>query len=176
MTDDDILKALNGCSSDVGCGGCPYYDLGSSSCISAVCKDAAKLIEKQKEVIDKYAVINRLNEQDIADLNKMLEQKVEVVYEDFMKDYKCLKEELEGLYDEYEELKAEIERLQNEIILKNAALLSIKDMAKGLPQLICDHCFPSFDLEGRPVNIWKAKEGYDAVDALVERIVKEASK
>ena len=57
------------------------------------------------EELDKYKVMIRLLESDIADRDKMLEAKVEEVYADFMRDYKCMREELDGLYDEYAELK-----------------------------------------------------------------------
>lgn len=57
------------------------------------------------EELDKRKVMIRLLERDIADRDKMLEAKVEEVYADFMRDYKCMREELDGLYDEYAELK-----------------------------------------------------------------------
>lgn len=116
MSDVEILKALKICTADKGCKGCSYYELGSSSCLEQVCKDAAELIEKQR---------------------------------------------------------AEIERLQNQIILKNNALLNVTYVAKRIPQTICDHCVPDFNRNDEPVNVWKAQEGYKAIDALVEQIVKE---
>lgn len=70
--------------------------------------------------------------------------------------------------------KAEIEKLQGQLILKNNALLNITYIAKRFPQTICDHCFPDFNREDLPVNVWKAREGYEAIDALVEQIMKEA--
>ena len=45
--------------------------------------------------VDKLKVMIHLLEQDIADRDKMLESKVEEVYADFMRDYKCMREELE---------------------------------------------------------------------------------
>lgn len=119
MNDTEILTALTVCSNDDdGCRQCPYYGLGSSSCLAQNQKDAAELIKRQN---------------------------------------------------------AEIERLQKEIIVKNNALLNIVYIAKRMPQTVCDHCYPDFDREGLPVNVWQAREGYAAVDALVEQIVKEAS-
>lgn len=71
--------------------------------------------------------------------------------------------------------KAEIEQLQKQLILKNNALLSIVYVAKRIPQTVCDNCYPDFNREVLPVNVFRAREGYEAVDALVEQIVKEAS-
>lgn len=120
MTELEILKALENCSDDrvVSCRECPYLDIGSSSCVATLCKDAAKLIKKQG---------------------------------------------------------AEIESLQKAIILKNHALLSINDIAKKVPQTISDHCFPDFNRDGLPVNVWRAREGYEAIDALLEQIKKEVT-
>lgn len=57
------------------------------------------------EELDKHNVMIQLLEGDISDRDKMLEAKVEEVYADFMRDYKCMREELDGLYDEYAEIK-----------------------------------------------------------------------
>ena len=69
--------------------------------------------------------------------------------------------------------RAEIELLQKELILTNNALLNITYIANRFPQTICDHCRPDFNRNNLPVNVWEAKEGYAAVDALVDQIVKE---
>lgn len=71
--------------------------------------------------------------------------------------------------------KAEIERLRKQLALKENALLSVTYIAKRIPQTICDHCRPDFNRNDLPVNVWEAKEGYAAVDALVDQIVKEAA-
>lgn len=115
MTENEICKALELCSTDEtvhSCKECPYNTRDDSSCVREMCKDAVELIKKQQEKIDMLEVINKLHEQDIADRDEMLKQKVEVVYEDFMKDYKCILEENEGLYNENAELRAEIERFK----------------------------------------------------------------
>ena len=116
MTLNEICKALECCSTDASlhmCEECPYDMCEDCSCADQVCKDAIELIKKQQEKIDMLEVIKKLNEQDIADRDEMLKQKVEVVYEDFMKDYKCIREENDGLYAELAEARAEIERLRN---------------------------------------------------------------
>lgn len=177
MTDTEILTALKVCTADDGgCRkGCPYYDLGSLSCLKELCKDALAFINRQKAEIEHLQNINKLNEADIADRDEMLKQKVEVVYADFMKDYECIKEENDGLYDENAEQRAEIENLRKQIKLKDHALLSVTYIAKRIPQTICDNTYPDFNKNNKPVNVWDAKAGYTAVDALVEQIVKEAT-
>ena len=173
FTDEEVMQALECCASDkeYACDGCPCQGKGAMAgniiCITDISKAALKLIKNQKEKIDAYACINHLLEQDIADRDEMLKQKVEVVYADFMKDYECLKEELDGVYKELTEERAETERLQK-------TLVSVAGVATRVPQTICDHCYPDFDKEGKPVNVWKAKEGYAAIDALVKQIAKEA--
>lgn len=111
MTLNEICKALECCCTEAGlnaCEECPYDMCDDLSCADQVCKDAIELIKKQQEKIDMLEVIKKLNEQDIADRDEMLKQKVEVVYEDFMKDYKCIREENDGLYAELAEARAEI--------------------------------------------------------------------
>lgn len=66
---------------------------------------------------------------------------------------------------------AEIERLQKEVILKNDVLLNVKNLINQLPQAICDNTAPDFNKDGKPVNVWKAKNGYDAVFALIKQIL-----
>ena len=129
MTLNEICKALECCSTELTddidemCEYCPYRECdkqNDNSCIQQMCKDAIELIKNQKVIIDNQhekiamlEVIKKLNEQDIADRDEMLKQKVEVVYEDFMKDYKCILEENEGIYKELAEARDEIERLRN---------------------------------------------------------------
>lgn len=111
MSDVEILKALKICSANKGCKGCSYYDLGSSSCLEQVCKDAAELIEKQRAEIEHLRNLNLLAEQDIADRDKMLKQKVEDVYADFMKDYRLMEEELNAACDKYLALERKSKRM-----------------------------------------------------------------
>lgn len=66
--------------------------------------------------LDKLHVINKLHEADNADLQKQLEQKVEEVYPEFMRDYKCMCEELDSIYDELEELTKERDELQKRLL------------------------------------------------------------
>ena len=68
-------------------------------------------VEKLTEELDKYKVMNKLLEQDVADWQKLAESRVEEIHPEFMRDYNCMREELEGLYDEFHEAKTEIENL-----------------------------------------------------------------
>lgn len=67
-------------------------------------------IRRLEEFIDKLQVVNKLHEADNADLQKQLEQKVEEVYPEFMRDYKYMCEELDSVYDELEELTKELDK------------------------------------------------------------------
>ena len=51
---------------------------------------------RQKDEIETQKCVIRLLEEDIAYRDKMLESKVEEVYAEFMRDYKAMREELEG--------------------------------------------------------------------------------
>jgi hypothetical protein len=62
--------------------------------------NAKKVIAEQKEEIERYQCVNKLLEGDIEALNKALEKRVEDVYADFMQDYKIMRDELNGLYEE----------------------------------------------------------------------------
>lgn len=72
-------------------------------------------IRAMDDELDLRCGIIRVLEQDIKDHNKMLEQKVEVVYDDFMRDYKIMREELEGAWEELTEARAELDEAQKTI-------------------------------------------------------------
>lgn len=196
LTDDEIMKALEVCI-DGYCitNNCPLYSEEDnndiSRCTARMSKAALELIKKQKEKIDAYACINHLLEQDIANRDEMLKQKVEVVYEDFMKDYKCILEENESIYNELAELRKEVERLEayNENLksanahvlgtlqdeIEKAKSETVKEFAEKAKQAICDNTYPDFDKDHKPVNVWKSKDGYDAIDELAEQILSEVT-
>ena len=62
--------------------------------------------------------IVRLLEREVADRDAMLEQRVEVVYDDFMRDYKIMREELEGAWEELTEARAELEKIEADTVRK----------------------------------------------------------
>jgi hypothetical protein len=67
----------------------------------------------------------------------------------------------------------EIERLT---INMNAYGLAVKRLAEErteifekVEKIILDNTYPDFNREHKPVNIWKAKDGYDALDELKKK-------
>ena len=110
-----------------------------------------------KSEVEKLKVINKLLEQDIADRDEMLESKVEEVYADFMRDYKCMREELDGLYDEYSNIKSEVAR----------------EIFEEIEKVILDNTYPDFNAKHKPVNVWKATTGYDAFYELKKKYTGE---
>lgn len=88
--------------------------------LAMVAKAYRSTITMLEVELDKYKVINKLLEGDIADRDKMLEQKVEEVYADFMRDYKCMREELDGTYEELAELKTKYDTLGDALLSEKA--------------------------------------------------------
>lgn len=88
-----------------------------------------RTIAEQKEEIERYQCVNKLLEGDIEELNKALEKRVEDVYADFMKDYKIMRNELNELYDENEQLKKDIQ--QKELLRQKAVLYSEEKHVKN---------------------------------------------
>lgn len=73
-----------------------------------------RTIRRLKDELDKSQTLNRLHEQDVKDWRKLAERKVEEIYPEFMSDYKCALEELDGLYDELAELRKDRDELRKE--------------------------------------------------------------
>jgi chromosome segregation ATPase len=69
-------------------------------------------VEEQKTEIEHNKTIIKLLEMDIDGLQKELEQKVEDVYPGFMRDYKIMRDELNGLYDENADLREDNDEQQ----------------------------------------------------------------
>ncbi len=51
---------------------------------------------------------------------------------------------------------------------KNGYEQGAKDAAEKITQAIVDNTYPYFDKDGKPVNIWKAKEGYNSIDEIAK--------
>ena len=98
---------------------------------------------------EELKLFNKLFEQDIADRDEMLEKKVKEIYPEFMRDYKCMREELDGCYED------------------------VKKMQERLKQAICDNTYPDFNREGKPINVWQAKTGYDLIDQIAKEMLEE---
>ena len=59
MTDNEIIKALNLCSTlPQGCGECPYF--GREDCVADSAKDAIDLIQRQQEEIEVYKYLEEV--------------------------------------------------------------------------------------------------------------------
>ncbi|MBR4000286.1 MAG: hypothetical protein IKI93_18305 [Clostridia bacterium] len=50
-----------------------------------------------------------------------------------------------------------------------ADVAPVDELIEAAKQIVCENTYPSFDHNGKPVNVWKAREGYDALDALKEK-------
>ena len=75
-------------------------------------------IRAMDDELDLRCGIIRLLEREVADRDAMLEQRVEVVYDDFMRDYKIMREELEGAWEELTEARAELEKIEADTVRK----------------------------------------------------------
>ena len=47
---------------------------------------------------------------------------------------------------------------------------------EAIKMAVCENTYPYFDKNGKPVNVWKAKEGYDALDALMVEVQSDVVK
>lgn len=106
MEREQIIKALKTCAITGACSKCPYH-MNRAYCNDALMKDAHALILELIEENGKLHLSNRLLKSDVAEVQEQLERKLERVYPEFMRDYKCMRCELDGAYDEIEELKKE---------------------------------------------------------------------
>lgn len=65
MTDNEIIKALECCTQNVGCNGCPFNNsiefiyLGGYACAEAMRKSALNLIKRQKAEIERLQYIKK---------------------------------------------------------------------------------------------------------------------
>lgn len=101
MTREERLKAVEHCEKHARCKTCPLFEVDACDDIVGLTKE----IEQLTEQLDASKVMIALLERDIADRDEMLEKKVEEIYPEFMRDYRAMREELEGLYAELAELR-----------------------------------------------------------------------
>lgn len=68
----------------------------------------------------------------------------------------------------------QIEKQRYEEIAKQAYELGYKQgvqkMQERVMQAICDNTYPDFNKDGKPINVWKAILGYDAIDQIAKEI------
>ena len=142
---EQIIKALECCENEFcdACDNCPSPPNTSGNCVVFVMRDALALIKELTEENEMRSTIIQLLERDIADRDKMLESKVEEVYAEFMRDYKCMKEELEGMYEELAELRLERDELKRELEqYKKLAPIGCPKCHRGCfsNDKFCPHC------------------------------------
>ena len=112
---EHIIEALKHCKSH-SCGRCPLNEFCEEEGViegsSKLCGDALALINTLTDEVKLLRIIKDLLNQDIADRDALLEKKVEEVYPEFMQDYKAMREELNGVYEELEETKRNLRKAQ----------------------------------------------------------------
>lgn len=52
-------------------------------------------------------------------------------------------------------------------------IATVRKTAERIKQAICDNTYPDFNKDGKPVNVWSAVNGYDAIDKIVEEMLNE---
>ena len=112
------------------------YEIGLNE-NTARFEDMKKIDRLEDEIAHKNGII-RLLEKDIEDLHKALEKRVEDVYEDFMKDYKLMREELDGASEENADLQNKLWDLQDDFdtLLDEGKKQAVKDTAKEIYSLM----------------------------------------
>lgn len=131
MTREDRIKAVEHCEAHARCKDCPLFEVDACDDIVNLTKE----IEQLTEQLDTCKVMIALLERDIADRDEMLEKKVEEIYPEFMRDYRAMREELDGTYDELAELRERIRAL----IPYLATWLEVVENGKGY-HFECSRC------------------------------------
>jgi chromosome segregation ATPase len=93
-------------------------------------------VEEQKTEIEHNKTIIKLLEMDIDGLQKELEQKVEDVYPGFMRDYKIMRDELNGLYDENADLREDNDEQQRIIFGLEEEKRQLQKQVDELKQMV----------------------------------------
>lgn len=52
-------------------------------------------------------------------------------------------------------------------LIGSGPVFHLQELQEQILQAICDNTYPSFDKDGKPVNVWNAKMGYTAVADLI---------
>ena len=106
------------------------YEIGLNE-NTARFEDMKKIDRLEDEIAHKNGII-RLLEKDIEDLHKALEKRVEDVYEDFMKDYKLMREELDGASEENAELQKQVDELKERYLEESKERLEFEQRYKKI--------------------------------------------
>ena len=106
------------------------YEIGLNE-NTARFEDMKKIDRLEDEIAHKNGII-RLLEKDIEDLHKALEKRVEDVYEDFMKDYKLMREELDGCCEENADLQKQVDELKERYLEESKERLEFEQRYKKI--------------------------------------------
>lgn len=87
--------------------------------------------------------------------------------------------ELKAMRGAANSYKAEVERLQkeNDVLIETYSkcqIAIIKGSIERIKQIVCDHCHPDFNKDGKPINVWDAVNGYKAIDNFFKEMVGES--
>lgn len=191
LTDNEIIKVLECCVGDAegkNCFDCPLYEI--DDCQAHMYLDALDLINRlQAELkVSNEALNNSIK----------LNNRLETQNKDLAETVHNLTLEKDALFDKAEELKAEVERLKDEICIQYKIIdergaevfrqdrcirtlhekLEIdkaeayKECIEKVEEIICDNTYPDFDVNHKAVNIWKA-EAYKDINNLLKEMVGE---
>ncbi len=106
-----IINHWENAGCDGHCAHCLYGE--SKDCTAEIKKDTKALIKDYKKLSlerDKLVGIKVILLKDLEERDEKLLKSVEELYPEFVKDYKSMEEELEGLYEEVDRLEKELNR------------------------------------------------------------------
>lgn len=91
---------------------------------------------------------------------------------DLINRLKAEKERLETVIDiwqvGYASMKKGVRELEEQ--LATAKSEAYKEVSERVIQTICENTHPDFNRNGKPVNVWNAKDGYRAIDDLLKEM------
>ncbi len=160
MTDNEIIKAFECCYIDKPCEECPCYD--------GKCDFGSDVYELPRRIFD---LIGRLQAE---------KSNLEIEFKAMRGAANSYKAEIERLSEAIykgtlttaTQLRAEENYFRQQVEkIKRAKAEANKEFIEKIEKIICDNTYPDFDKNGKAVNVWKAKEGYDALDNLLKEKV-----
>lgn len=146
MTDEQIIKALECCVTYESCTGCPLVDNCPSS--YSLLKSALDLINHYEAELEKKS----------AALGALL---CHATGGKLSKDTYPMPVMGRAVTNYIEDCCTDAENT------------AVKEVAERIKQIICDHCYPDFNKDGKPINVWNATNGYKAIDNLVKERIGE---
>ena len=58
--------------------------------------------------------------------------------------------------------------------LAQVPITDVVEVIKRIKQIVCDYCYPDFNKDGKPINVWNAINGYEAIDNFLKETVGES--